>query len=73
MAKILNLINETRGEESWPERLQVAELFINHRDPALSKRAIAVTVEALDFATQPWYHLPDLGPKVAGGADFGPT
>ncbi len=64
MPKLLNLINDTRGEESWPERLQVAELFINHRDPALSQRAIAVTVEALDFATQPWYYMPILGQRV---------
>uniref|UniRef100_UPI0034DEA49D HEAT repeat domain-containing protein n=1 Tax=Candidatus Entotheonella palauensis TaxID=93172 RepID=UPI0034DEA49D len=58
------LIDDMRGEESWPERLQVAEILINDRDHELSQRAIAVALEALDYATQPWYYLPISGAAV---------
>jgi hypothetical protein len=60
------LLDDMRGEESWPQRLQVAELLINDRDQALSRRAIAVTLEALDYATAPWYNILLSGPQVRG-------
>ena len=62
------LLDDMRGEESWPQRLQVAELLINDRDQTLSRRAIAVALEALDYATAPWYNMPLSGPQVRGQA-----
>jgi len=62
------LLDDMRGEESWPQRLQVAELLINDRDQTLSRRAIAVALEALDYATAPWYNMTRLGPQVRGQA-----
>jgi len=62
------LLDDMRGEESWPQRLQVAELLINDRDQTWSRRAIAVALEALDYATAPWYNMPRLGPQVRGQA-----
>jgi HEAT repeat protein len=62
------LLDDMRGEESWLQRLQVAELLINDRDQTLSRRAIAVALEALDYATAPWYNMPRLGPQVRGQA-----
>ena len=35
-----------------------------HRDRDLSQRAITLALEALDYATQPWYDLPDAGARV---------
>jgi hypothetical protein len=64
LPKLRGLLDDMRGEESWPNRLQVAELLINDRDRELSSRAIAVALEALDYATQPWYYLPRSGPEV---------
>ncbi len=64
MPKLRGLLTDMRGEESWPNRLQVAEILINNRDLELDRRAIDVALEALDFATQPWYYLPRLGRKV---------
>jgi hypothetical protein len=63
-SRLLGLLDERRGEESWPERLQVAGLLINDRDRELSQHAIHVALEALDYATQPWYHLPRAGGEV---------
>lgn len=62
--KLLSLLDEQRGEESWPERLQVAGILINDRDEDLSKHAMHVALAALDYATQPWYHLPLAGGRV---------
>ena len=42
----------------------MAEVLINDADRELSQRAIDVCIEALDYATQPWYHLPKSGPAV---------
>ncbi|MBA3533129.1 MAG: HEAT repeat domain-containing protein [Ardenticatenales bacterium] len=64
LPKLCALLDDMRGEESWPERLQVAELFINDQDRDLSQRAIATALAALDYATQPWYDLPKEGSKV---------
>jgi hypothetical protein len=58
------LLDDMRGEESWPERLQVAELLINDVDRELSQRATQVTQDALDYATAPWYNLPRQGSAV---------
>ncbi len=63
-ARLLGLLNDTRGEESWPERLQGCAIFLNDRNRDLSRRASAIMLEALDYATQPWYDLPDTGPRV---------
>lgn len=60
----MGLLHDTRGEESGPERLRVCAIFLNDRDRALSQRAIAITVEALDYATQPWYDLSFTGTHV---------
>ena len=62
------LLDDMRGEESWLQRLQVAELLINDRDQTLSRRAIAVALEALDYATEPWYNIPLSGPQGRGQA-----
>ena len=43
----------------------MAELLINDGDHQLSQQAIQVTLDALDFATQPWYYMPRLGPQAA--------
>jgi HEAT repeat protein len=64
MPKLLRLLDDLRGEESWPERLQVAEMLINDCDRDLSQRAIETALTALDYATQPWYYLPTEGRKV---------
>ena len=61
---LYGLLDDMRGEESWPRRLQVSALLINDRDSTLSQRAIAVALEALDYATQPWYDLPHQGSQV---------
>jgi hypothetical protein len=57
LPKLHSLINDMRGEESWPRRLQVAALLINDRNRDVSQRTIQVTTEALDYATQSWYAL----------------
>jgi hypothetical protein len=62
------LLDDMRGEESWPQRLQVAELLINDRDQTLSRRAIAVALKALDYTTELWYNMPSSGPSVRGQA-----
>ena len=56
------LLDDMRGEESWSQRLQVAELLINDRDQTLSRRTIAVALEALDYATEPWYNMRSFRP-----------
>ncbi|WP_437315560.1 sister chromatid cohesion protein PDS5 [Sorangium sp. So ce385] len=50
------LLDDTRAEESWPARLEAAAALINDRDQGVSMAAIAATVEALDYATSPWYN-----------------
>jgi hypothetical protein len=62
------LLDDMRGEESWPQRLQVAELLINDRDQNLSRHAMDVALEALDYATSTWYNMPLLGQQVRGQA-----
>ena len=64
LPRLRHLLEDMRGEESWPNRLTVAQLFINERDEALSQHAIALCLEALDYAAQPWYHLPQSGAAV---------
>ena len=62
------LLDDMRGEESWSQRLQVAELLINDRDQTLSRRTIAMALEALNYAIEVWYNMPYLGPQVRGQA-----
>ena len=64
ISQLKALLHDTRAEESWPQRLQVAKTLLNHREPELDRRAIAVAIEALDYAIQPWYVLPHSGPDV---------
>jgi hypothetical protein len=58
------MLYDCRAEESWLNRLQAAKALLNHRDPHVCERAVAVAIEALDYATQPWYNLPRSGPDV---------
>ena len=55
LPRLRGLLADTRSEFRWPERLQVAELFINHRDSALDQQAIATALDALDYGHNPWY------------------
>jgi HEAT repeat protein len=64
LPRLRHLLEDRRGEESWPNRLTVAQLFINGEDASLSRQAIAVCLEALNYATQPWYDLPRSGVAV---------
>ena len=64
MPKLVGLLTDARGEESWIDRVGVAQIFINDRDKELSRQAIDVCLQALDYATQPWYHLPRSGAAV---------
>jgi hypothetical protein len=64
LPRLKGLLADFRAEESWSQRLQVAEILLNHRDASLDQRAIAVAVEALDYAIQPWYALPHSGAAV---------
>jgi hypothetical protein len=64
LPSLRGLLDDMRGEESWPQRLQIAELLLNDRDRTSSQRAMAVALEALDYATQPWYDLPYQGSQV---------
>lgn len=61
---LLNMPNYTYDEEGWPERLRVCETLLNGRDHDLSQRAITLTLEALDYATQPWYSLSDADAQI---------
>jgi hypothetical protein len=42
----------------------VCEILLNDREYDLSQRAITLTLETLDYATQPWYGLPYEGARV---------
>jgi len=64
LPQLRGLLDDLRTEENWPERLQAAEVFLNARDPELSRHAITLALEALDYATQPWYGIPREGAQV---------
>jgi HEAT repeat protein len=64
LPRIHGLFEDMRSEGSWSRRLSVAELLLNNHEKGSSQRAIAVALEALDFATQPWYDLPFTGSRV---------
>ena len=55
LPKLRALIDDERSEDSWRERLQVAALLVNDRDPKLSRQATTAALDALDYATPPWY------------------
>lgn len=69
------LIDDTRAEESWPARLEAAAILLNDCDSNASQAAIAATVQAFDYATQPWYDQVSTGriraraAKVLGALD----
>ena len=46
----------------------MAELLINNRDVDIESQAIDAALEALEYATQPWYDLPRLGKQVRSHA-----
>lgn len=52
--KLRGLIRDTRADESWLERLEVADVFLNHHDPDLSGHAMAVAMEALGYGKNEW-------------------
>jgi len=64
LPRLRHLLDDHRDETSWPHRLTIAQVLINDPDRTLSDRAIEVCLQALDYATQPWYHLPTSGPAV---------
>lgn len=53
--RLRNLLHDTRTEESWKERLSVAEVVLNHKSPHVSRKAMAVACEALEYGKDPWY------------------
>ncbi|MBV7336953.1 HEAT repeat domain-containing protein [Chloroflexi bacterium TSY] len=64
MPKLVGLLTDARGEESWINRVGVAQIFINQKDEELSEQAIEVCLRALDYATEPWVYLPGFGGQV---------
>jgi hypothetical protein len=58
------LLDDHRGEKSLSERMLLARSLVNDRDPEISRRAISVSMEALGYATQPWYDFPHTGPSI---------
>jgi HEAT repeat protein len=65
---LVSLLDNSYSEESWPERLQVCEIFINASDKDLSQRAINLALAALDYGTQPWYCFLFTGTEVRRSA-----
>ncbi|MBX3051073.1 MAG: hypothetical protein KF753_06355, partial [Caldilineaceae bacterium] len=55
LPRLRGLLEDNRSEYRWPERLQVAELFLNHQDYALSQQAMATALDALNYGHGPWY------------------
>ncbi|AUX47310.1 uncharacterized protein SOCE26_088280 [Sorangium cellulosum] len=51
------LLDDARAEESWPARLTAAAMLINDRNPGVIHAAITETLNALEYATKPWYNL----------------
>jgi hypothetical protein len=60
--KILESLNDNRGLESYPARLNAASYLIN-RDP-YCKEAIQLGMEALEYGTLPWEHFQGRGTEV---------
>jgi hypothetical protein len=58
------LLDDLRGEESMSERMLLARSLVNDRDPEISRRAVAVSMEALSYATQPWCNFSETGPEL---------
>ena len=61
MDKIVESLDDLRGLESYPARLTAASSLVNRDEH--SAAAVAVCLEALEYGTQPWEHLPE-SPKV---------
>ena len=49
------LLDDGRGEDNQILRIEVAGALLNSREEALDRRAIEVLLNALDYATAPWY------------------
>ncbi|WP_437936369.1 HEAT repeat domain-containing protein [Sorangium sp. So ce341] len=56
LCDLQRLLDDERGEESWPARLEAAAVLVNERDSSINTCAIAAVLEALDYATKPWYN-----------------
>ncbi|WP_437925716.1 sister chromatid cohesion protein PDS5 [Sorangium sp. So ce291] len=50
-----SLIDDLRAEESWLERLRVAASLVNDRNAHISKLAVDLSMQSLEYATAPWY------------------
>ena len=57
-ALLAQQIDDMRDIRSWSNRLQAADILINHRDQALDQQALEITREALTFPTEPWLDFP---------------
>jgi hypothetical protein len=66
LTKLRGLLHDGRAEESWQDRLQVAEVFLNHRDMDLCRQAVDVAREALAYGKEPWCRI--LGDEVRARA-----
>ncbi len=56
--RLRKLIEDTRSEDGWPERVRAAHTLLNSRDPELSKMAIATILRALDYGQEAWFLNP---------------
>ncbi len=54
LEKLRGLLADDRAEESWSERLQVARIFVNHKNATFSQRALEVIKQALAYGREPW-------------------
>lgn len=61
---VLKLLDDKREEESWSLRLKIAEILVNNHNIELDRRAVQVAIDALDYATAPWYGLPHEGSSI---------
>ncbi len=59
LQRVLASLDDQRGLESYPARLEAASFLIN-RDP-YSQGAVRACLEALDYGTQSWEYLPESG------------
>ena len=55
LEKLRGLLHDARSEESWLMRVQLAGLVLNHKEMVVTRRALAVTREALGYGRMPWH------------------
>ena len=68
LTKLRGLLHDARAEESWQDRLQVAEIFLNHRDTDLCRQAVDVAREALAYGKEPWRRILGDGVRARAAA-----